>query len=192
MFKLLASAFTSLGMIVGGLFGGHQQQGPAAAPMQTGSTSPSHMMGSTSPQWMDHNNMGSTTAMHMMPAVAGIVESINGTTLTVTGIGHMPTMGDTHATTPMPAMHMGTTTYTVDASNAKILEKGTSTATISAVKTGDRVIVMGSMQGTSVTATSIIDGITSAIFNGMGNYSNGMRTSHGSSTPPQTPAPVSQ
>ncbi len=71
------------------------------------------------------------------PVVAGSVASVSGSTLTVTNSGNL--------------------TYTVDATNAKITRVGTTNATISNVAVGDQVIVQGTVNGTSVVATSVID-----------------------------------
>ncbi len=70
------------------------------------------------------------------PVVAGSVASINGSTLSITTKSNV--------------------TYTVDATNAKIVE-GPSLVTLSSVKVGDTVLVQGMINGTSVTASSVID-----------------------------------
>lgn len=70
------------------------------------------------------------------PIVGGSVSAISGTTLTVTNASNV--------------------TYTIDASNAKIVENGTSTA-FSNIAVGDNVIVQGTVNGNSVTASSVID-----------------------------------
>ena len=46
--------------------------------------------------------------------------------------------------------------YTVDATNAKIAQ-GPNTIAIGAVAVGDMVVVQGTINGTSVVATSVID-----------------------------------
>ncbi len=70
------------------------------------------------------------------PVIGGAVTSINGTTLTVTNKSNV--------------------TYTVDASNAKV-EKGSAGSSLSSVAIGDNVLVQGAVNGTSVTASSVID-----------------------------------
>jgi Domain of unknown function (DUF5666) len=70
------------------------------------------------------------------PVIAGNIVSISGTTLTVTNASNV--------------------TYTIDASNATIVKDGT-TSTISNISTGDKVIVQGTVNGTSITASSVID-----------------------------------
>jgi len=71
------------------------------------------------------------------PVVGGSVAAISGDTLTV-------------ATTN------NNVTYTIDATNATI-EKGGATSTIASIAVGDDILVQGSVSGTSVTATSVID-----------------------------------
>jgi hypothetical protein len=70
------------------------------------------------------------------PVIAGSVSAISGSSLTVTNASNV--------------------TYTVDASNAKIIKDGTSTA-FSNVATGDNIVVQGTVDGTSITASSVID-----------------------------------
>lgn len=94
-------------------------------------------------------NTGSQTqnaGMHMRgwgDGVAGTITSLSGNTMTVTG--------------------KNGTTYTVDISNAKILKasKGAapSTASASSLAVGDTVGVRGTVTGTSVSATEVVDGI---------------------------------
>jgi hypothetical protein len=71
------------------------------------------------------------------PIVAGKVTAISGNTITV-------------------AANDGGIIYTIDASNAKIIV-GNQSSTISSVSIGDNVIVQGTVNGTSVAASSIID-----------------------------------
>jgi hypothetical protein len=82
------------------------------------------------------------------PAAMGTVSAVNGNNITLAGKN-------------------GTTTYTVDATNAAITKftpgasgaKGTSaTITISQIQSGDTLIVQGTVSGNSVTATKIMDG----------------------------------
>ena len=71
------------------------------------------------------------------PVVAGTVSTINGSNLTVTNGGNA--------------------TYSIDASDAKIQKAGISSSTVSNIVVGDKVIVQGTVNGTSVIATTIID-----------------------------------
>ena len=70
------------------------------------------------------------------PIVAGTVSTISGSTLTITNKSNV--------------------VYTVDATNAKIAQ-GANTITISGLTVGDMVVVQGTVNGTSVVATSVID-----------------------------------
>lgn len=83
--------------------------------------------------------------------VVGTVSAVSGTTLTVT----------TKAKEKNDATSAAPTVYTVDASNAKIYNKGNekSTIPVSSIAVGDAVMVRGTVSGTNVTATVIRDGI---------------------------------
>ena len=70
------------------------------------------------------------------PVVLGTIATINGSTLTITNKSNV--------------------TYTIDATNAKIVQ-GPNTITVSGVKVGDTVIVQGTVNGTNITASNIID-----------------------------------
>ncbi|MGC9605250.1 MAG: hypothetical protein ABSF56_00610 [Minisyncoccia bacterium] len=70
------------------------------------------------------------------PVIAGTISAINGASLTLTTGSNV--------------------TYTVDASSAKILE-GQSTIVLSGLTVGDKVLIQGAVNGTSVTATTIVD-----------------------------------
>ena len=70
------------------------------------------------------------------PVVAGTISAISGNTLTLTTTSNV--------------------TYTIDATNAKILE-GNSTVAIGSLAVGNKVLVQGTVSGTSVTASTVID-----------------------------------
>ncbi len=73
--------------------------------------------------------------------VRGVVTTISGSNLTLNA--------------------QNSTTYNVDASNAVIFKgQPKATSTLSEIKSGDSVIVRGVVNGTTITATTIIDGIT--------------------------------
>lgn len=80
------------------------------------------------------------------PGVSGTVSAVNGTTLNVTG--------------------KNGTTYTVNAASAKVMKSATGSApatiTVSQIAVGDTVSIRGTVSGTSVTATSIFDGVHQA------------------------------
>lgn len=109
---------------------------------------------------------GTSTASHPMPqnliqgngqpVVGGSVTAINGSMLTVVTAAN-------------------SVTYTIDASNATI-EKGNATSTVSSISVGDNVLVQGSVSGTSVTATSVIDqGMPRTATSTPGNGSGGSK-----------------
>lgn len=79
----------------------------------------------------------------MRPAYLGIVTAISGNTLTITAQGRG-----------------NSTTYTVDASNAKVTKNGSDSA-VSAIAVNDKIMVQGTLSGTTITATSIRDGLGS-------------------------------
>ncbi|MEI7720313.1 MAG: hypothetical protein WCI89_03875 [bacterium] len=70
------------------------------------------------------------------PVTGGTVTAINGSKLTMTNKSNV--------------------TYTVDATGAAV-EKGNVASAVSSITVGDNVIVQGTVNGTSVTATSIMD-----------------------------------
>lgn len=79
------------------------------------------------------------------PHVVGTIQAVNGSSLTVLG--------------------KNGTTYTVDATSAKVMKfvQGAKPAqsTLSSVAVGDLVGIRGTVSGTTVTATSVMDGIPS-------------------------------
>ena len=82
----------------------------------------------------------------MKPGVFGTVSAVSGNTITVLGrSGFGKTM-------------TATTTYTVDATNAKVTKSNT-TSTVASIAVGDNVAVQGTITGTNVVATMIRDGI---------------------------------
>jgi len=115
--------------------------------------------------WGAGMNMGGKN----MPGVFGTVSAISGTTLTITSKAGPRTENGSSAATPI--------TYTVNAGTA-VVTKDNATSSLSSVTVGDTVMVMGTVSGTTVTATSIHDG--------MGMMMGGMRGDHmknGTSTP---------
>ena len=86
---------------------------------------------------------GSSGGMHR-PGVFGTVSAVSGDTLTIISKGF--------------GANATATTYTVDATNATVT-KGNTTSTVGAIQVGDTVMVQGTVSGTSVTATTIRDGV---------------------------------
>src|ERR1700690_195591 len=80
-----------------------------------------------------------------MPGVFGTVSAVSGTSLTVTSKAG-------------PNGTPAAATYTVDASSATVMKAGASSS-VSAVTVGDTVMVQGTVNGTSVTAKTIRDGV---------------------------------
>lgn len=70
------------------------------------------------------------------PVVAGTVSAISGNTITL--------------------KNNSNTQYTIDVTNANI-KKGDATSTVSSISVGDNILVQGTVNGSSVTATLVID-----------------------------------
>ncbi|MEI8337655.1 MAG: hypothetical protein WCF92_00735 [bacterium] len=71
------------------------------------------------------------------PIIAGTISTISGNTITIT--------------------NKSNTTYTIDATSAKITQGQNISATISNLAVGDSILAQGTINGSSVTATTIID-----------------------------------
>lgn len=83
--------------------------------------------------------MGTTTPIvqgNGQPVIGGTITAVSGNTLTISNKSGV--------------------TYTVDATNATI-EKSGAKSSVSAIAIGDNVVVQGTVSGTSVVASSIID-----------------------------------
>jgi hypothetical protein len=70
------------------------------------------------------------------PVTAGIISSISGNSVVVTNKSNV--------------------TYTVDVTNAKIIE-GQNTVTVSSLAVGDSLVIQGTVNGNSVTASTVLD-----------------------------------
>ncbi len=81
-------------------------------------------------------NVASIIQGNGQPVVGGTITAINGTALTVTNTGNV--------------------TYTVDATNATVTKDGASSS-VSSIAVNDRVVVQGTVNGTSISAASIVD-----------------------------------
>ena len=103
-----------------------------------------HIMDGTLPAYGPHGGFGRGPEGRG-PGVVGTISAISGNTLTVAG--------------------KNGTTYTVDASGARVMTfargQKPAASTLASLKVGDTVGVRGTVSGTSVTATSVVDGIPS-------------------------------
>jgi hypothetical protein len=81
----------------------------------------------------------------MEHGVFGVVSAINGSTITLNAAMRPGTIATTK-------------TYTVDATNAKVMKNGAE-ATIASIAVGDHIIVQGTITGQQVIATVIRDGM---------------------------------
>jgi hypothetical protein len=84
--------------------------------------------------------------MNQKPNVSGTVTSVSGNTITITS--KMKRGGKTNAT------------YTVDATNATITKNGANSS-VSNIAVGDAVMIQGTVNGSSITATTIRDNTSS-------------------------------
>ena len=105
-------------------------------------------MGSSTRPGMSGAFGSSTRPMMGKPAIVGKVTAVSGTTLTVDSFRRSATSS-------------ATTTFMVDASKA-IVKKANATSTVSAITTGDLVLVQGTITGTSIAASLVIDGVRPA------------------------------
>jgi hypothetical protein len=118
-------------------------------------------------------DQGHAGQMHkgMRPGVFGTVSAVNGTTLTVT------------SKTPQGTT---TTTYTIDTTNATV-EKNNTTSTLGSVTVSNIIMVQGTINDTSITATNIHDGKPPMIGAGMkgkdGQGKNGQKGAPGMMKP---------
>jgi Domain of unknown function (DUF5666) len=90
-------------------------------------------------------NASSTWQNHMAsstPSISGTVSAVSGSILTVTGSDG--------------------TVYTVDTTNATLIKQGNPTNSISAINVGDSVQIQGTVSGTSVTATVVLDNVAAS------------------------------
>ncbi|MCX6723707.1 MAG: DUF5666 domain-containing protein [Candidatus Staskawiczbacteria bacterium] len=90
------------------------------------------------------------------PNIVGTVSVINGTTITMTGKAKKT--NDVAGTA---------TTYTVNASSAKVIKNGASSS-ISSIAVGDTIVVQGTVSGTNIVAKTIRDGAPQPAIKGNG------------------------
>ncbi len=91
---------------------------------------------STTPDGKKPNAALANITGNGQPVIGGTVASISGTTLSITNKSNV--------------------SFSVDASNATV-NKGGATSTVASIATGDSVIVQGTVNGSSVVASSVID-----------------------------------
>ncbi len=70
--------------------------------------------------------------------VAGVVASVSGQTITIEGKDNI--------------------TYVVDAGDARVVKKGADKASLSDIKSGDKLLIKGVVTGSTVAATDIFEG----------------------------------
>lgn len=106
----------------------------------------------TAPEITTKPPMGQMGPKRGIPArsLVGTVASVNGTTLTIT-VKTPPRKEDNETKTPI------TLTYTVDASKAVVMKAGSKSAATE-LSVGDMVMVMGTINGTTITAERIMEG----------------------------------
>lgn len=96
------------------------------------------------------------------PHVGGEITAINGTTLTIQGFSRdgmkNGMRNDAQKNAGQNSTQKNETTYTIDASQATFEKNGTA-ATLSTFAVGDRVMIEGTLNGTSVVATKIFGGM---------------------------------
>jgi hypothetical protein len=129
--------------------------------------------------WGSHSRQGGRDGMigdrMGMSGVVGTVTAISGDTLTISGKQGFA------SSTP------STVTYTVNATNATV-KKNNATSTLASIAVGDTIVARGTVSGTSVTATSIFDGIMSMTRGDHGGQDMGDTAS--STRPTSLPSPI--
>lgn len=93
------------------------------------------VMAIPTPKVGDKGNKNNQLTGDGQPVVAGTISSVSSTTIIIT--------------------NSGSSTYTVDITNAKVFE-GNKVASSSALSVGDAVVVQGAVNGTSITASTVI------------------------------------
>ena len=145
--------------------GGWQGQGKSALAPGHMPVKPGMRLGTSTKEFENGRNATSTRPGMMRPAVSGTVTAISGSTITINARQGFS------STTP-------TTTFTINATNATV-RKNNATSTVSSIVVGDRISAIGTVSGTNVTATSIIDGMM-----GRGNNDDQGNNGNASSTAP--------
>jgi hypothetical protein len=120
--------------VVPGMMMGHGGMGAMGS--STGQRGPGGYRNASSTNGMSTGMQASPITGNGQPVIAGSISAINGNSLTITDKSNV--------------------SYTVDVTNAKIVE-GQNTIAVSNLAVGDNVIIQGTVEGTSVTASSVID-----------------------------------
>ena len=92
---------------------------------------------------LEMNKNGGMRGLGMRPAAFGTVTAVNGNTISISGQNFKD---------------QTTQTLTIDATNAKIT-KNKIAGTIGSILVGDKIMVVGTLNGTTIIATQINDGI---------------------------------
>ena len=121
--------------------------------------------GSTS-AWVAHPRGGINRGNRgtMKPGVFGTVSAVSGNTITVSGKSGF-------------GANATTSTFTVDATNAKVMKSG-ATGTVASIAVGDTIMAQGALTGTNIVATMIRDGVMTRKMPGASGQSG------------QTPSPI--
>lgn len=132
---------------------------PVTAAIGSGAVVSTAVPAKTGQMWANPRFGGGPGPVMLDSGVFGKVTSVNGTTLTVVSMNRMHVGPPNTAVPTVTSTAASTTVYTVNASDATVTKNGAS-STISNVLTGDTVFVKGTINGTNVTASAIIDGVT--------------------------------
>lgn len=120
-------------IIIAGMGGAHSAKAESDdAPVKTGMSTGLHL---------GERMRGEDKGMGVRPAAVGTVTAVNGSTLTVSAVNPKDST---------------TTVYTVDASNAKVT-KDHAASTPTAIAVGDQVMIVGTTNGTTITATHVFN-----------------------------------
>ena len=109
------------------------------------------------------NTSGATNrnSMRKPPAIFGTVTAISGNMITVTRVAPPKRENEApdNTSTPVATSSAPTTstTFMIDATNAKVMKSG-ATATVASIVVGDTIMAEGTVSGSTVTATMIHDG----------------------------------
>ncbi|MEI6041991.1 MAG: hypothetical protein WCQ00_00255 [bacterium] len=125
------------------------------ASMMIASSSSADSITNTRPQGMTGRGVApyGVNKNAVRPVAMGAVTSINGSTITIAG-RQVSFSERSSSSTPSSAV----VTYTVDATNA-VVTKGNASSTVSSIVVGDNIVVMGTVSGTNIVATTIFNSV---------------------------------